>query len=102
MSILLSILAGVLVLLALLAFASAREMGGGFVLRIPGIGPLTAVSGRVVGLALAVIAYHLLVEAWGWTNYRAPWPWVLIGSAVAIVLALGTDRLERDADERQP
>lgn len=97
--ILLSILAGMLVVLGLLAFAAARDMGG-LVIRIPGVGPLTAVSGRVVGLALLVIAYHLLVDAWGWTNYRAPWAWVLIGSAVAIVLALGTDRLERDADER--
>lgn len=99
MAIGMTILSVILIGVGVLAFASAREMGGGFLLRVPGIGPLTPVSGRVVGLACMVIAYHLLAEAWGFTSYRAPWAWVLGGSAVAVVLALGTDRLERDAEE---
>lgn len=93
--ILLTILAAALVVLALLAFAAARETRP---LRLPGFASLTPISGRVVGIACLIIAYHLTDDAWHWTTYRAPWPWVLIGSAVAIIAALATDRLERNAE----
>jgi len=69
---------------------------------VPTIGPLTAVSHALIGIALAGAGYHLAVHALGLPQFRGPLGIALVVAGVFIVctiLADGIDGPHEPVDE---
>ncbi len=55
---------------------------------------LSRVTRVVLGMALVIVAYHIVVYALGLPQFRAPMPIVLVGAAVAVLGSAGVDAME--------
>lgn len=59
-----------------------------------GVGAISTTTRTVIGLAGIGLAYHLVVHAAGWSQFRAPLPVALGVALVAVLASLGVDALE--------
>jgi len=62
---------------------------------------LSRVTRVVLGMALVIVAYHIVVYALGLPQFRAPMPIVLIGAAVAVLGSAGVDAMEGGGSEEE-
>jgi hypothetical protein len=95
------VLSGVLAIGGFLMIHLARSKDRRVNLHVPRVGPLTEVSHGVIGVVLLIVGYHAIVHAGGWSQFRLPWPVVLIGSAVVIAMTVLTDAMEAKSALRQ-
>ncbi len=66
-------------------------------LMVPSIGAVSTTTCLVVGAAGFATAYHLVVHALGYTQFRAPLPVALGVAAVAVLASFGADAMENRA-----
>ncbi len=82
-----------------LALLVAMRTRRGTILGAPGVGRLSEVSHVVIGAALLVAGYHVVVHAAEITGFRAPLHLAVGGALLAIVGTILVDRLEGPADQ---